>query len=311
MKPAAPATAATPADASVKNAPAPGKPVPAVPVAKPAFVIQSLTATRSNKYLKALVYGRPGVGKTSFCGSAVDLAGMRDVLLLSVEQGSMSLHDNPRIKNPELIDEISAVNFKVCSTVKDFLAAHCILRDQGNDEKLWELQRKYMPGVEDRLRKYRTVIIDSLSEIETLNMYDLLSVNPDANAALAGEMPVAEFKEYKQNNNKMQLLIRAIKNLPMNVFMTCAEAWEQDEMKRYHFTPSLTGKLSGQIQGFFDIVGYLQAASPTEDKEAPRRLWVQPVGGRFDAKTRLASLKKPYFDDPVVASIMAAAGLAQ
>ena len=203
VKPAAP----TPADGAVKNAPAPGKPVPAMPIVKPAFVIQSLTATKSNKYIKALVYGRPGVGKTSFCGSAVDVAGMRDVLLLSVEQGSMSLHDNPRIKNPELIDEISAVNFKVCSTVKDFLAAHCIFRDQGNDDKLWELQRKYMPGVEDRLRKYRTVIIDSLSEIETLNMYDLLSVNPDAAASLASEMPVAEFKEYKQNNNKMQLLI--------------------------------------------------------------------------------------------------------
>lgn len=300
---------ATPADSAVKNAPAPGKPVPAVAISKPMFTIQSSTATKQNQYLKLLVYAAPGVGKTTLLAGAVDVPQMNDVIMLSAEKGSMSIFDSDRVKDAEKVDIIPLNNFKTASYVKDFLTAHCYARIRDDDEALMKMQNQLFPGHDGRLRKYNTVIIDSLSEIEAFNMYDLLSIDPNANKVLLDETPTAEFKEYKQNHMRLQLLVRAFRDLPMNVLMTCAHQYDKDEVGKYHFTLNLTGKLSGQIQGFFDIVGYLTMAAPTEEKEAPRRLWVQPVGGKFDAKNRRSSLTKAFFDDPTMTSIMKAAGL--
>lgn len=254
-----------------------------------------------------MVYAAPGIGKTVLLGSAVDVLSMRDVLYISAESGDMSLLGTDRIKEPEMIDIIRVTTFKQIVQVKDFVFAHCKYREAGNEEALWTLQNKFMPGL-DRLRKYHTVVLDSLSEAEAYNMTDLLGL--DNNMLLSDDMVVAEFKEYKQNHSKLQMLVRAFRDLPMHVLMSCHQQYTQDEMKKYHYTLSLTGKLSSQIQGFFDIVGWLTSqANATEDKEAPRRLWVQPIGGRYDAKCRRASLKKPYLDNPTMTTIMEQTGL--
>lgn len=221
----------------------------------------------------------------------------------------MSIHDTDRVKMAENIDIIRVTNFRMCSYVKDFLTAHCIARIAGDEKQLLLMQNQLFPSHDGRLRKYNTVIVDSLSEIEAFNMYELLGIDPSANKSLLDDVPTAEFKEYKQNHTRIQILVRAFRDLPMNVLMTCSQQYEQDELKKYHFTLGLTGKLSGQIQGFFDIVGFLTMGQPTEEKDAPRRLYVQPVGGKFDAKTRRSSLTKPFFDDPTMSSIMKATGL--
>ncbi len=259
-----------------------------------------------------LVYAGPGIGKTTLCGSAVDVPEMRDILLLSAEKGEMALFDNKMVKNPELIDNIPINTFRQMSYIKDFLQAHCIARDKGDTAQLKKMQDNlFGEGGDDRIREYRTVIVDSLNEIETMNMYELLSVDPNGANSLTSEMPTAEFKEYKQNNNRMQLLIRALRDLPMHVLVICHQQYDQDEMKRMKFTLNLTGKLSTGVQGFFDVVGFLTASNPTEEKEAPRRLWVQPVGGKFDAKNRRASMKEAFFDDPTMITIMKKIGLAK
>jgi hypothetical protein len=157
-----------------------------------------------------------------------------------------------------------------------------------------------------RLRRYKTVIIDSLTEIEALNMQDLLGIHEGFN--LTSDLPVAEFKEYKQNFNKMQMFIRTFRDLKMNIIMTASPQWDQDESKVYHYTLNLTGKLASQVQGFFDIVGFMQTGQATENEAATRRLWIQPVGGRFDAKTRLAGCKKSFFDNPTMGAIMQETG---
>jgi len=303
VKPTAPTASATGAQSQA-----------AAPVAKPVqaapFQISSMTATGRNKWFKLLVYGSYGAGKTELVGTSVDVENMRDVLMINAEAGDLTYLETDRIKNVQLIDEVRVQNFKQLSFVKDFLKAHCIYRDRGDDAKLLELQQKvFGEGIfePDRLRKYKTVIVDSLSEIEQFNMYDLLGISVDQ--ALHLDMNTAEFKEYKLNFNKMQLFIRGMRDLPMHVLMTAAQDYEQDEQKRQLFRPHLTGKLAAHIQGFFDVVAWLQVGQSTEDKVAPRRLWVQPVGGKFDAKNRRASLKKAFLEDPTMASLMKDMGL--
>lgn len=278
------------------------------------FTIAPLGQAKKKRYLNALFYGKFGTGKTTLTGSAVDVPYMRDVLVISAEGGEMSMEDNPRIKASDLVDVLQVRSFTQLNAIRDYLAAHCMFRDKGElgEADLWRLQKMVFAGSEAaeegaRLRKFRTVIIDSLTEINDLCIAQLLGMHSGMN--LNQDPPTAEFKEYKQNYTKMNMFIRMFRDLPLHVLMTAAVSWEKDEQQKFHYTPAMTGKLSSQIQGVFDIVGFLVSAAATETSAAPRKLFLQPMGGFFDAKCRIASCSKPFFDDPSMAIIMKETGL--
>lgn len=281
-----------------------------------------------HRYIKVVIYGPFGSGKTSLAASSVDVEGMEDVLMVNAESGTLSVEDAPYINNRYYIDRIDCTDFKTVALVQEFLVAHCKARDDGDIARLKALQARtfgYPADIIDtdcdddefdadgaitkaRLRKYRTVIVDSLTEIDTYSMYQLLNIQTDMK--LDKEMEVAEWAEYRKNNQMMQLLVRAYRDLPMNVILVCSAQFNQDEMKRMYWVPSLTGKLAAQVQGFVDIVGYLAVGTPKEDPKTkeimiPRRLWVQPVG-QWAAKSRIASFKDPGIDQPTFGKIMAA-----
>lgn len=288
-----PSKQAAAANAQVKNAP---------------FQIQGLGAKQP--YIKMLVYGKHGAGKTLLAATASDLPQMSDVLLISAESGQLTLQGSTRLKNPDSIDMIPVTTFKTVARIQEFLKTHCVYRDADNIEGLRKLQ-SFVTGVPieeiTTVRKYRTVILDSLTEIESYCMYSLLNIAVDK---IADEnIDVAQFAEFRKQGEMVKLLVRAFRDLPMNVIFVCAEAYSQDERKAYHYSPAMTGKLASQIQGFMDVVGWLVVGPPTEGQEAPRRLYVQPVGGgpKFDAKNRLASVKESFFDNPTMRDILSAA----
>lgn len=260
-----------------------------------------------------LVYAKHGVGKTTLIASAVDVPEMNDVLMIDAESGEMSLESNPRVKLADKIDRVRVSSFQQVAHVQEFLKAHCLHRDNNNIDGLKNLESRFtgVPVSEiETPRRYKTVLIDSVTEVNQFVMYQIMGQATDMKLTEANgdaaDMEVARFEEFRKSNQMMQLLIRAYRDLPINVLMVCSEQYTQDEVKKFHYTPALTGKLSSQIQGFVDIVGYLKSGSiPEGGTEAPRRLFVQPVGN-FDAKSRIAKLKQSYFDNPTMTTIMAA-----
>jgi len=156
-----------------------------------------------------------------------------------------------------------------------------------------------------RLRRYRTVIVDSLSEVNAYLIYQLLGITEETSLDDDKVEETAGWDEYKKGNQMLQMLIRAYRDLPMNVLMACGTQYNQDENKVMHWGPSLIGKLASQVQGFFDIVGFMKVGKPPEGKptEIPRTLWIQPVE-RFAAKTRLAQFKDPYINKPTMTKLM-------
>jgi len=254
------------------------------------------------------VYGNYGTGKTHLAGTASEIPELRDVLLINAESGDLTLDAF------EYIDEVTIHDFKTLARVYEFLKAHCAARDANDEDKLEAMQRKFFYAAEDEeleLRRYKTVIVDSLSEVEQYCLNALLGIAD--NTKLDDEVQSAEWSEYKKNNSMMLRLARNFRNLPMNVIFTCAEAYTQDETKKMRFTLDLTGKLSKKIQGFMDMVGYLQSgqAQHEEGKQEvtiPRRLSVTPTP-RFDAKHRYASFKGTHFDNPTIGKILKETGL--
>ena len=274
---------------------------PKIAVKAPAFRIE--TVQRRERYLKALIYGTYGVGKTTLACSALMVSSMRDVLIINAESGDMS------VEHMENLDTITVTDFKRLGQINEFLKQHCTARDEGDIDKLIAME-SVLKGVEPedikKQRQYRTVILDSLSELEAYCFNQLLGITDTTR--LDEEVQSAEWSEYKKNHTMILRVVRAFRDLPMNVIFTCGEKYTQDETNKYKFVPDMTGQLSKKIQGFMDMVGYY--VKGRDGDAVQRRLYVMPSGtGRYDAKHRYQAFKGEYFTDPTIGSILSEVGL--
>lgn len=310
-KPATTTTTTAPAAKPVvKPASAVGKPAVAVAKKAPPFRIRSKEDREKARYLKIMIYGDYGVGKTWLAGTAVAVPQMQDVLVISAESGELT-YDTSDDFDFSQIDSAQVKDYNAAAKTFEYLKKHCALRDDYSEEgvqKLKELEAEYRGcKVEDiqEPKRYRTVIVDSLTEVNAYCMNQLLGIN--ASTGLQEETSTAEFKEYKMQNSMVLRLVRSFRDLPMHVIFIAARQYDKDDAQRMIFMPDLTGKLAGQVQGFLDIVGYL-VIGQNEQGKTVRQLNVQP-GQRWSAKNRLSNYKKPHWQDPTMEQILKDTGL--
>jgi len=268
----------------------------------PSFRIEKVT--KRQRYLKLLIYGNFGVGKTTLACSALDVPNMCDVVMINAEAGDLSVDEF------EGLDAITITNFKALGAINDYLKKHCKYRDlktKDADVELIKMEAAYRGvsiGDIDEPKRYYTCIIDSLTEVEAYCMYQLLGITESTR--IDEEPDSAEWPEFKKNHMMIQRMIRHFRDLPMHVIFTCSEQYDKDEQNRKKFSPDMTGKLTKKIQGFMDMVGYYVQGK--DGDKTIRRLLVSP-NAKYDAKHRYASFKKDYFLNPTIATILGEVGL--
>jgi phage nucleotide-binding protein len=209
-------------------------------------------------YLNFLVYGEPGAGKTYLAGTAQDSSDTRPILFLDVEGGVVTLRkrkdvDVIRVRS---IDEVEKVHNQL------FLAA-------------------------DKDRYYKTVIIDSVTELQKLDMRTVMKAAYDRNPDKV-DPDVPSQREWGKSRERMTRIIRGFKDLPLHFIATAMLGSELDEASNttlYH--PAFPGKLRGEVPGYFDVVGYL--ATKQSGEEVIRTLQVAKTR-RVVAKDRTDSL---------------------
>lgn len=205
-------------------------------------------------YLNILIYGQPGVGKTFFAGTAEDSELTSPTIFLDVEGGTTTLRKR---KNLDVV--------RIRST-EELVATHKMLLEQNDNH-------------------YKTVVIDSLTELQKLDMHgimkELVSRRPDLDPDVPSQ------REWGKSIEHMRRITRAYRDLPMNTIFTCLVVIDKDDSGTVTYAPSLPGKLKMEISGFVDVVGYLTTA--TENDETVRRLQFAATK-KVIAKDRTASL---------------------
>ena len=183
-----------------------------------------------------LIYGSPGVGKTTFAASAQDSPYGKDVLFIDVEGGVRSIADRADITifRPDSFDEVKQV----------FVA----------------LKNGELP--------FKTVVVDSIGETQALGLRTIMRTakNPD----LPG------LQDYGKSNEQIGTLIRGLRGLAqskgINVIITALAVENKDENTGAILTrPALTPKALELATGAVDMLGYM-----TQKKDGTRVLNFQP-----------------------------------
>jgi hypothetical protein len=218
-------------------------------------------------YLNIFVYGDPGAGKTVLAGSADVVPEMRPVLVIDIEGGTFSLRD----RYPD-VDVVRVQSWKDMQKVYDAL-----YRGEGG---------------------YRTVVLDSLTEIQKFSMYgimtELIRENPDRDFDVPG------LREWGKNISQTRRLVQAFRDLPMNVIFTALAAVDKDpKTGKVVIKPSLSGKLAMEVGGFVDILLYMYIK--VIDNE-PQRLLLSAGTGKEIAKDRSDRLP-PVIETPTMQTL--------
>jgi phage nucleotide-binding protein len=198
--------------------------------------------------LNVLIYGDSGVGKTSLMATAP-----APVLLLDMEGGTLPLAG----KDVDIVHVTSP---------KDIEEAYKVLKENG---------------------KYKTVVLDSITEMLRIVLEHVVKSNPTVSRAY-GDQP--SLSDYGRLNELMRRNLRAFRDLPIHTFFTALAQDMKDETDgTITRMPNLSGKLPYEVAGYMDIVGYMVAQEDKENGEIKRAVLVQPRG-KIMAKDRTGKL---------------------
>lgn len=188
----------------------------------------------SVEWLNVLVHSDPGAGKTYFCGTAADSPDTSPVLVFDVEGGLTTIRRKTDI---------------------DTIAVRSLQGPTGIRAKYNELYRSIRP---DGTMYYKTVCIDSLLELASLDMLEIMNAAYQRNPEnVTKEVPSP--REWGICREHIREIVRAFRDLPCNVIYTAHTSVDQNEGQPNKFQPGFAGKLKTDVPGFMDIVGYLSA----------------------------------------------------
>lgn len=221
-------------------------------------------------YLNILLYAEPGTGKTTLAATAQAHPDMSPVLVLNIEGGLLSIQNVPGIE----AEDIKSV-------------AHL-------EEIFWKLINK-----EEGYDKYKTVVIDSGSEVQTMDLEQI------AREAWEKDQKQPESKrkrksmddlwqnDYGEDTAKLKRVFRWFRDAPFHTIITALsrenyskKKTAQSESVLQSVTPAFTEKLANAVMGYCDMVWYMYLTEGTEAEPAGERRLLTTTTGVYRAKTR-------------------------
>lgn len=190
----------------------------------------------TERFWNLLVYGESGIGKTTLAGSADAVPSMRKVLFIDIEGGTNSLvHSYPQVET------VRVTSWKEMQDVYNAL-----FNGEGD---------------------YRTVVLDSLTEIQKFNMYHVMAKAAQERNNVDPDVPSQ--RDWGVSGEQIRRMVRGFRDLPMNTIFTALAKEDRDQKTGLTtIKPSLPGKLASEIAAFLDVVVYYYMRQVEVDGEA-------------------------------------------
>lgn len=219
-------------------------------------------------FINILAYGSSGVGKTTFAGSADAVPALRPVIVVDIEGGTESLRNSyPGVET------VRVTTWK-------------------------EMQEVYNVLYEGK-HEYRTVVLDSLTEIQKFNMYnimsDLVRLKPDI------DPDIPDMRMWGKNIEQIRRFVRGFRDLPMNTIFTALVKEDKDQKTgALRMKPMMSGKLADEVAAFLDIVCYMYVKQIQDgDEVRTKRLMLTQATESQVAKDRSGRLPT-IIEDPTL-----------
>lgn len=207
--------------------------------------------------INALVYADPGVGKTTFAESANRHPATAPVLFFNIEGGLLSVAR----RRPAAID-IQSV------------------------DHLETLLHMYAQG-DPRLRRYRTLAMDSASELQRTSLQSHIVGRQRGNRGR--DLNDINRDDYGRMTVQLQRVLSMMRDLPAHTIITAhPRKLDDDAGTPTNVFPGFTPRLATSIMGFYDFVWYMYM-TVEEQAEGPaveRRWLLTRDRGIYKAKTR-------------------------
>jgi len=176
-------------------------------------------------WIKLLVYGAPGSGKTNLLSTLPDPL----VVLLTEKHGAMTVKRvNPNAKIIFIEDKKKIVNGKVQVIKKAADVLYEVLERLGTEE-----------------HPFVSVALDSLTDMQQILLSDMKGGKPGAQVSL---------QEWGKLIDKTKHLVVQLRNLNMHVGVICLSDEVQDNNQRLIFRPQLAGKkLPSSLVQYFNL----------------------------------------------------------
>jgi hypothetical protein len=236
-------------------------------------------------FLKMLIFGPSGIGKTILAATADDVEELSPSLYVSVENGEMSIMMYDKF-TPDLWT-IPFPDFRAANMVYALLCTYITVRDKlaetptdpekaklmkllAEENVKWGLPLDYLP---------KSVIVDSITEMNKRIM-DFIGGIDCTVTAREFEPEMEQLQDWGKGSNATEKFLRALRDLPFHIFLIATDNLYKDESTGAVWVmPELPGKLPGKVSAYYEVVTYYML------KGKDRVLLMQPEG-RIRCKDR-------------------------
>lgn len=232
----------------------------------------------TNQWFNAIIYGPPGVGKTTLAASAPP-----PVLFLDCDQGLLALQSlDPQFAQQVGIRDPEQIYFEPIRSLQDILIQIKTVREQNTAQ----------PGF------WGTVVVDNLTELQRVLMNDILRQS---------ERVLPQLQDHGVILMRMQTIVREIRNLPCHSIFIAHE-----KQTEHGIVPALTGSIEAEIPGYVDLL----ARYTLVEKEIPgpegkstvktvRLLRCRSLLGANPVKAKCRSVRLDDWEQPDITRIIA------